>query len=81
MSGDAPTNFGHIDNTAYTEGVAKAAEMPGAAGCSTWLDAESNLVKDADVIPFANTVLNTFGNKAEFAMSGSITPTSIRMLG
>ena len=45
MSGDAPTNFGHIDNAAYTEGVAEAAEMPGTDGCSTWLDAEANLVR------------------------------------
>ena len=34
MSGDAPTNFGHIDNDAYTEGVAKASTMPGTDGCS-----------------------------------------------
>ncbi len=81
MSGDAPTNFAHIDNDAYTAGVADASTMIGSEGCPTWLDAESNLVADADVIPFANTVLNTFGNGAEFTMSGSITPTSVRMLG
>ena len=34
----------------------------------------------ADVVPFANTVVKTFGNGAEFVISGSLLPTSIRMV-
>ena len=35
----------------------------------------------ADVVPFANSVVPTFGKDAEFALIGNIEPTSIRMLG
>ena len=41
---------------------------------------KSHLVTAADVVPFANTVVKTFGNGAEFAISGSLIPTSIRMV-
>lgn len=81
LSGEAPTNFAKINNEAYNAGVAQALTEVGADSCPAWLEAESNLVKDADVIPIVNDVVNTFGNKAEFQMSGVIIPTSIRMLG
>ena len=83
MSGPAPangTNFGHINNSAYSELVAKASAQNGAAGCPDWLKAETELVRAADVIPFANQVTTTFGNHTQFAISGAIVPTSIRML-
>lgn len=83
QSGAVPpkgTNFAHIDNAAYNAGVAKAASLPGTAGCGDWLKAESNLVSDADVIPFANQVQDVFGNKARFDLVGGLVPTSIRML-
>ncbi|TYP90417.1 ABC transporter substrate-binding protein [Blastococcus xanthinilyticus] len=74
-------NFAHIDNADYAEGVAEAMTMNGSEGCDTWLAAESALVRDADVIPFANQQLNTFGSGARFE-SGAVVviPTSIRML-
>ena len=75
------TNFAHIDNSAYTAGVAKAEKTVGTAGCSDWLAAESNLVRDADVIPFANQVQQTFGKGAQFQVAGELQPTSIRMTG
>jgi peptide/nickel transport system substrate-binding protein len=74
-------NFAHIDNAAYNAGVAKAEKTVGTAGCSDWLAAESNLVRDADVIPFANQVLETFGKGAQFQVAGELQPTSIRMTG
>jgi peptide/nickel transport system substrate-binding protein len=74
-------NFGHIDNAAYNAAVAKAEKTVGTAGCSEWLAAESNLVKDADVIPFANQVQQTFGKGAQFQVAGELQPTSIRMTG
>ncbi|MDT0263088.1 ABC transporter substrate-binding protein [Jatrophihabitans lederbergiae] len=77
----AGSNFGHIANAAYQAGVAKAMTMQGTEGCSTWLAAESNLIKDADVIPFANRVISTFGKNARFdSGQTAVVPTSIRML-
>jgi peptide/nickel transport system substrate-binding protein len=84
MSGTAApdgTNFAHIDNAEYLAGVAAAAKVPGTKGCSKWLDAESKLVQNADVIPFANQVALTFGSGATFETNGQLSPTSIRMLG
>lgn len=74
-------NFGHINNAAYNAGIAKAEKEPGTSGCADWLSAESNLVRDADVIPFANQVQNTFGKGAQFQVAGELQPTSIRMTG
>ncbi|MGH2928299.1 MAG: ABC transporter substrate-binding protein, partial [Solirubrobacteraceae bacterium] len=83
VSGAAPpngTNFAHIDNAAYTAAVAKSMTKAGKAGCADWLAAEANLVSDADVIPFANQVIKTFGANARFDDDGRLIPTSIRML-
>lgn len=83
LSGPAPTagnNFARINNPAYQAGVAKASKLQGTAGCADWLAAESELVKSADVIPFANQVIKTFGKGAQFASGFSaIDPTTIRM--
>ncbi|WP_395696446.1 ABC transporter substrate-binding protein [Nocardioides sp.] len=78
---DGGTNFSGIDNADYTAGVQKASTMNGTEGCPTWLDAESQLVAAADIIPFANNQVKTFGNGAEFTYPGQFVPTSIRMVG
>jgi peptide/nickel transport system substrate-binding protein len=72
-------NFASIDNADYTSGVADAMKQNGTAGCSTWLKAESALVRDADVIPFANQNTSFFGSHATFAVVDVVQPTSIRM--
>lgn len=77
---DGGTNFSGIDNKDYTEGVTAASAMNGTEGCDTWLDAESKLVAAADIVPFANNQVQTFGNGAEFDYPGTFMPTSIRML-
>lgn len=77
---DGGTNFAGIQNDAYDSGVAKAMKMNGQDGCSTWLDAESNLIADSDVVPFANSVVSTYENGATFSYPGQMVPTSIRML-
>ncbi|NYJ74905.1 ABC transporter substrate-binding protein [Allobranchiibius huperziae] len=83
MSGPSPTagnNFGQIDNPAYAAEVARATTKQGKAGCADWLAAESQLVKNADVIPFANQSVRTFAKGARFAAGFSaIDPTTIRM--
>lgn len=73
------TNFAGIQNADYEAGVAEAMGMQGAEGCDTWMAAEQQLFQAADVVPFANNVLTTFGNGAEFELVDSIIPLSIRM--
>ncbi|GAA0595620.1 ABC transporter substrate-binding protein [Kribbella sandramycini] len=83
VSGPVPpagTNFAHVDNAAYRTAVAAAAKLPGAGSCDQWLAAETKLIADVDVIPFANDVLQTFGKGARFENIGGLVPTSIRML-
>jgi peptide/nickel transport system substrate-binding protein len=83
MSGPVPpngTNFAHIDNAAYTALVTTASALDGSEGCGDWLKAESELVKAADVFPFANQVTKTFGSHTSFTIAGELVPTSIRML-
>jgi peptide/nickel transport system substrate-binding protein len=77
---DGGTNFSGIDNADYTEGVTAASAMNGIDGCDTWLDAESKLVAAADIVPFANNQVKSFGNGAEFEYPGTFMPTSVRML-
>jgi peptide/nickel transport system substrate-binding protein len=77
---DGGTNFSGIDNKEYADGVAAASAMNGVEGCDTWLDAESALIAAADIVPFANNLVKTFGNGAEFETPGQLVPTSIRML-
>lgn len=77
---DGGTNFSGIDNQEYTDGATAASELPGAEGCDTWIEAETALTSAADIVPFANNVVKTFGNGAEFQVPGTLVPTSIRML-
>ena len=77
---DGGTNFSGIDNKDYSDGVAAASAMNGTAGCDSWLGAESKLVAAADIVPFANSAVKTYGNGAEFEYPGTFMPTSIRMV-
>jgi peptide/nickel transport system substrate-binding protein len=77
---DGGTNFSGIDNKEYADGVAQASTMTGTDGCDTWLDAESKLVAAADIVPFANNAVKTYGNGAEFDYPGTFMPTSVRMV-
>jgi peptide/nickel transport system substrate-binding protein len=77
---DEGTNFAGIDNQEYTDAVTAANAMTGTDGCETWLDAESKLVAAADIVPFANNEVKSFGNGAEFEYPGTFMPTSVRMV-
>jgi peptide/nickel transport system substrate-binding protein len=74
-------NFASIQNPGYSSSVQTAMTKTGAEGCPDWQAAEASLFKSADVVPFANNVLQTFHKGADFDISGWIEPTSIRMLG
>ncbi|MGW5414189.1 ABC transporter substrate-binding protein [Actinomadura geliboluensis] len=73
-------NFAAISDPDYDTAVKSATAIPGVAGCRDWLAAESRLIANADVVPFANNVVRTFGKSAEFQTPGQLVPTSIRML-
>jgi peptide/nickel transport system substrate-binding protein len=75
------TNFASIDNAQYSASVKTAMSKAGTAGCGDWHSAEASLFKAADIVPFANNVLQTFHKDADFALTGWIEPTSIRMHG
>lgn len=77
---DGGQNFSGIANSDYTDAMAAATAMTGTEGCDSWLEAETALVAAADVVPFANNLVQTFGSGAEFKYPGQFIPTSIRML-
>ncbi|MET9002721.1 ABC transporter substrate-binding protein [Amycolatopsis sp. NPDC004169] len=74
------TNFGHIANPEYEQGVKQAATMSGAASCPSWEAAETALVKRVDVVPYVDSVVPIYASGARFDVSqGSVSPSSIRM--
>lgn len=81
-SGPTPpegTNFAGIDDAEYEAGVALASTKTGQDGCADWAAAEVPLITPASVVPFANSVLTTFGNKATFVYTDNLVPSSIQM--
>jgi peptide/nickel transport system substrate-binding protein len=85
VSGATPpagTDFSYIKNAAYTADVTKASSDAGSAGCPDWNAAETELYKDVDLVPFADSATATYAKGATFSLSqGSVMPASIRMLG
>jgi peptide/nickel transport system substrate-binding protein len=74
-------NFAHISNAAYDNNVAAASAKEGAASCASWNKAEAALLRSADVVPFVDSKIPTWGKKATFALvGGDIVPTSIRIV-
>lgn len=85
FSGDAPptgSNFGHVANTTYDAETKQALTFSGSDGCSHWLAAETALVANSDVIPFANAQYDTYGAGATFNyIAGNLIPTSVQLTG
>lgn len=73
------TNFSHIDNAGYNEAVALANTKAGKDGCGDWAAAETSVIKDLDVVPYANLERKLYGNKTKFDGAPSVDPLSIRM--
>jgi peptide/nickel transport system substrate-binding protein len=74
------TNFAAIADPGYDAAVQAAMAIPGTEGCDDWLAAESDLIAKAEIVPFANNLIRTFGKRAKFETPGQLIPTSIRML-
>ena len=73
-------NFASIANAEYEAAAAEAMGLSGTDSCEAWFDAEAALVADASVLPFANNILSIYGNGAEFEVTDTIVPTSIRLV-
>ncbi|MDR2347646.1 MAG: ABC transporter substrate-binding protein [Bifidobacteriaceae bacterium] len=73
-------NFSYIDNPEYSAKVAVAASQIGQAGCATWLDAETELMKANNITVFANVDVKTYftGSVIDRSFSASL-PTAISM--
>ncbi|MFJ9855119.1 ABC transporter substrate-binding protein [Streptomyces sp. NPDC101150] len=75
-------NFAHLRNKAYKRLTAKAATLPGAAGCPLWNKAETALFDNADMIPVVDKTQTVAAYGATFRISlGMFSPTTIRMTG
>ncbi|XVV15513.1 ABC transporter substrate-binding protein [Actinoplanes sp. CA-131856] len=85
LSGPTPpagANFGSFDNKAYTDAVAAAQKLTGDSGCPQWDAAEKAVIKNLDLVPFANANLPVVARGADLALTeADIDPASIRMLG
>lgn len=74
------TNFAHIANPTYDQGVKQAAATSGDASCPTWIAAETALIKRVDVVPYVDSVVPIYGSGTKFTLSqGAVLPSSIRM--
>ncbi|MBM6404537.1 ABC transporter substrate-binding protein [Phycicoccus sp. CSK15P-2] len=74
------TNFAGIENADYAAAAEKASALSGAESCAAWLEGDSAVVAAADVVPFANNVVRTYGKGARFEIPGELEPTSIRLV-
>ncbi|MBT2225682.1 ABC transporter substrate-binding protein [Nonomuraea sp. NEAU-A123] len=73
-------NFAHLANTRYESLIAQASEMSSAEGCKLWLEAESALFENGDLVPVVENTILAAGKGATFTMTaGSVVPTSIRL--
>jgi peptide/nickel transport system substrate-binding protein len=73
-------NFAHLKNERYERLVAEADGKPGPEGCKLWLEAESALFENADLVPvMENTqLLATKGGTLQ-VLGGNLRGTSIRL--
>jgi peptide/nickel transport system substrate-binding protein len=86
FSGPSPAkggnNLASISNAEYDAQVKTALTKVGNDSCPAWKAAETALLRDADIVPFANITTLTFHKDAELKRVGVLTvPTSVRMLG
>ncbi|MBB2914630.1 peptide/nickel transport system substrate-binding protein [Streptosporangium becharense] len=74
------SNFAHLTNTRYEELVTEAVTKPGADGCKLWLEAESALFENADLVPVVENTTLVASRNATFQMQAELfSPTSFRM--
>jgi peptide/nickel transport system substrate-binding protein len=57
-----------VHNAAYEALAHKAQAMPGQEGCDVWNQAEEELIKAVDVVPFWSNPSIAYGNGAVFTL-------------
>ncbi|MDR0848503.1 MAG: ABC transporter substrate-binding protein, partial [Propionibacteriaceae bacterium] len=72
-------NFGNFANSAYEAKVAQASALHGSQGCPTWLEADAELIKSLDLVPFAANPIKMYATGAQFDRVGYIIPATIRL--
>ncbi|MEV7012884.1 ABC transporter substrate-binding protein [Streptosporangium sp. NPDC051022] len=73
-------NFAHLANARYQKLVSEAVLKPGAESCKTWLESESALFDNSDLVPVVDTTVLVAQKGTKFdMMAGLFVPTSIRM--
>jgi peptide/nickel transport system substrate-binding protein len=65
-------NFAHLKNDRYEKLVAEAQKTPGDAGCKLWLESESALFDNADLVPVVENTLLLASKNATFEMVGGL---------
>jgi peptide/nickel transport system substrate-binding protein len=74
-------NFAHLANDGYESLVSQAVKVPGPEGCKLWLQSESALFENADLVPVVeNTVLVAAKNAKFTITAGNFDASSIRLL-
>jgi peptide/nickel transport system substrate-binding protein len=73
-------NFAHVANERYESLIAEAAKVPAAEGCPKWLESESALFENADLVPVVeNTVLQVSKGGTYEVQASVFVATSIRL--
>ncbi|MBT2265359.1 ABC transporter substrate-binding protein [Rhodococcus erythropolis] len=75
----AGKNFASISNPAYEAAATKASGLTGDAACDAWAEAESEITKSFSAVPFADSVMNVYFNKAGLAFGKSYTGSALRL--
>ncbi|MCD2154326.1 ABC transporter substrate-binding protein [Rhodococcus erythropolis] len=82
FSGPVPAagkNFSSISNPAYDAAVTKASGLTGEAACDAWADAESEIVKSASAVTFADAITNLYFNKAGLSFGKTLNGSALRL--
>lgn len=77
---DGGNNFATIKNAKYDELSGRALGQSEESGCADWLEADTALLQNADVVPFSVRTQYVWGSHATFDLIFHVvSPTSIRM--
>ncbi|MGR6584791.1 ABC transporter substrate-binding protein (plasmid) [Rhodococcus qingshengii] len=82
FTGPAPAagkNFSSIDNPSYEAAATKASGLTGEEACSAWAEAESEITKTTSAVPFANSDMNVYFNKAGLAFGTLFIGSALRL--
>ena len=75
----AGKNFGSTSNPAYEAAATKASGLTGSDACDAWAEAESELTKTISAVPFSDSVMNVYFNKAGLSFGKSLNGSALRL--